>query len=98
MINFEQYHNENPHIWEAFVRFANEAKQRGFKKYSANGIFELIRWEMKGEKRFDGFKINNNYRADYARKMMAEFPEFKGFFEIRQLTSLRNTESNEVNN
>lgn len=49
MINFEQYHNENPHIWEAFVRFAKEAKQRGFKKYSANGIFELIRWEMKAK-------------------------------------------------
>jgi len=29
------------------------------------------------------FKLNNNYRAFYARKIMAEVPELAGFFEVR---------------
>ena len=44
MIDFKSYHEKNPQIWEAFQKFARQAKARGFKHYSANGIFEIIRW------------------------------------------------------
>ena len=90
MINFEQYHKQNPDIWYAFKEIAMEAKMKGFKTYSANGIFEVIRWHQGTRDGNDGFKVNNNYRADYARKLMNEHPEFKGFFRIKQLTAPRN--------
>lgn len=89
MIDFKTYDNENPHIWLKFVEIAKEAKKKGFKRYSANGIFEILRWQTK-ESGNDRFKINNNYRADYARKMEETFVEFKGFFETRQLKAIRN--------
>jgi len=88
MITFEKYHNENPLIWEKFKELSFEAKAKGFKNYSANGIFELIRWHTKFERK-DPYKLNNNYRPDYARKMMDEFPEFKDFFRIRGLSASR---------
>ena len=88
MIDFKTYDRENPQIYEGFVKFAKEAKLRGFKNYSAYSIFELMRWHTgtsgKGE-----FKLCNNYRPDYARKLMAEYPEFEGFFRIKELKAGR---------
>lgn len=82
MKNFNEYDNENPQVWEQFVRFAREAKAKGFKHYSAKGIFEQIRWHTTTTAS-DGFKVNNNYTAYYARKMMVVYPEFQGFFRVR---------------
>jgi len=88
MKTFEQYHNENPQIYKAFVRYALQAKQKGFVNYSAKSLFEIIRWHtpIKGG---DVFKINNNYAPDYARKIMAENESFKGFFRLRILKAKR---------
>ncbi len=93
MKTFNQYHNENPQIWREFKKLSFEAKNvKGFKNYSANGIFEVIRWntEVSAD---DKYKINNNYRGDYARKLMAEYPEFKGFFRVRTLKAKRHNET-----
>lgn len=80
-----QYDRENPEIYGLFVRFAVQAHRNGYRRFSANAIFERIRWELAIEKKDDGFKMNNNYRAFYARKLMAENPEsFAGFFQIRE--------------
>jgi len=89
MIDFTSYHKENPNVWKAFVECAKATRARGFQRYSANGIFEIIRWHTGVNTEGQGFKVNNNFRADYARKMMDEFPEFKGFFTIRPLTAVR---------
>lgn len=88
MIDFKKYDSENPHIWNEFVKYAKQAKARGFKNYSVNGIFEIIRWHtaVSGN---DTFKINDRYRPDYARKMMETYPAFAGFFRVRQLKAKR---------
>jgi hypothetical protein len=91
MIDFERYDRSNPHIWKAFVKYAKQAKDKGFKNYSANGIFEIIRWHTNLEGN-DNYKVSNNYRPDYARKMMREFPEFEGFFRVKQLKAPRTQE------
>jgi len=89
MIDFIKYHEDNPHIWKAFVKYSLIAKyKRGFKKYSANAIFEIIRWHTDIDSS-DKYKVSNNFRPDYARKMMEEFPEFEGFFRVRGLKANR---------
>ena len=87
-MNFKKYDQENPKIWESFKKFSFEAKEKGFKNYSANGIFEVIRWHTELDS-IGFYKVDNNYRADYARKMMNEFREFEGFFRVRELKSER---------
>lgn len=89
MVNFKLYDAENPQIWDAFVKYCFETKAKGFTKYSAKGIFEIIRWHSGMEPGNDGFKINNNYTPDYARKMMETYPEFDGFFVMRELKASR---------
>jgi len=84
MKTFEQYHAENPDIWKQFVRYAHMAKyEKGFDNLSARDIFRAIRWHTKTSGN-DGFKVNNNYSPDYARKLMKEQPDFDGFFYTRE--------------
>ncbi len=52
---------------------------KGFKHYSVNAIFERIRWEIDaGGDGISTFKLNNNYRAFYARRFHRMYPEHDG--------------------
>lgn len=81
---FEEYLRDNPHIWAEFCRMARTLKDRGVEHYGAKSIFEAIRYHtvLAGN---DGFKVNNVFSSRFARKLMAEQPEFSGFFELREL-------------
>ena len=89
MIDFKTYHNQNLHLYRKILEVARQAKRLGFKQFSINSIYERIRWET-AESGNDEYKLNNSYRADYARKIMEEHPlEFSGFFKIRELKTSR---------
>lgn len=85
-INFDQksikYHEENPHVYEAFKKIVFKAMLKGYKRWSANGVFEVLRYRsaIRGN---DEYKINNNYRAFYARLFIKDFPQHKDFFQTR---------------
>ena len=85
----KKFHKENPKVWVLFSRFSFELIDRGFKNYSANAVFERIRWET-DQADSDGrttFKVNNNHRAFYSRAWMKKHPEHDGFFRKREQTS-----------
>jgi len=88
MIDFKKYDKENPHIWKEFVRIAKITQDKGFSRYSSKGIFELIRWHTSARGN-DGFKLNNNYHADYGRKLMREVNGFEGWIKTRKLKAKR---------
>jgi hypothetical protein len=83
---FAEFHRQNPHIYEALVRLARQAKASGRRKIGIELLFAGLRWE-----RFitttgnDAYKLNNNYRSRYARRIMEREPDLVGFFEIRGL-------------
>lgn len=82
---FDEFDKANPRVWSLFVSFANEAVAAGVKTLSASLIVERIRWEvMMQTQADDGFKINNNYRAFYARKYMEAYPHRAGMFKTRK--------------
>lgn len=83
------FHRSHPEVWKLFVEFTMDRVQRGFSHYSVNAIFERIRWEtdQSSISPEDGFKINNNYRAFYARSFMRAHPQYEGFFRTRVQTS-----------
>jgi hypothetical protein len=84
VVEFEEFHKNNPHIYSAFKRFAREAK-RVRNHYSARDIIHRIRWYTAIEsKDKDGFKINNNWSPFYARMLQAEDPAFQDFFRNRK--------------
>lgn len=85
--NFERFHRENPHVYKLFEDYSYQALRRGYKKFSAKAVFERLRWYIKMETVGEDFKLNNNYTAHYARKLMRENPEFAGFFDLRERKS-----------
>lgn len=81
---FWRYHEMNPHVYDLFVRYANQVV-RVKEHYSARAIFDRIRWFTEVETRGSEFKISNNHSPYYARMFMQDYPATKGFFILHAL-------------
>ena len=85
--DFETYHAEHPEVYEHLVALAREWQQRTFaKKIGIATLYERLRWEygIQGKDQH-GFKLNNNYRAYYARLIMEENYDLSFLFDVRRL-------------
>jgi hypothetical protein len=82
---FLAFHSENLQVYDKLVELAFILKDRGHRKIGIAMLFEQLRW-LYAMKTTDmgGFKLNNNYRAFYARMLMERNPALSGFFEIRE--------------
>ncbi len=77
------YHLANPHVYAGLCRYADEAIRSGRGHLGISMLFERLRWYTTIETRGDGLKLNNNYRAFYARLWLQDHPEHPEFFETR---------------
>ncbi len=85
---FEEYDRLHPEVFAYMLTVALRVKTKGFRKFSIRTIWEQMRWYFQIEKDEGAeFKLNDHFHSRYARKLMAEYPEFEGFFEIRELRS-----------
>jgi hypothetical protein len=84
-VAFHAYDERNPDIYAMFKRFAYEALMSGHHHFGAKAVMERVRWETAVRAKGGTFKINNDYTSRYARKLIAEKPEFDGFFRLRRL-------------
>lgn len=85
-LKFLEWHRENPHVFELFVRFCEEARDQGHKNLSAWLIVNRIRWETTVITRGGDFKISNDMIAFYARLYMAKDSISRGgFFRIKRM-------------
>ena len=66
-----------------FVELAEEIRATGRKKYSAEAIINVLRWEHDLKTDGDFFKINDHYRSIYVRLLIYKRPEFLGFFTLK---------------
>lgn len=85
---FNQFHKDHPEVYYALVRLAYEWRNAGGRKVGIATLYEKLRWEwhVSGLLDADGYKLNNNYKALYARKIMQLHPELDGIFEVRERT------------
>lgn len=81
---FYAFHEQNPRVYELIIQFARQKKSQGFAHYGIKSIWERVRWEMPITTEGDEFKLNNNYTAFYARMVMRDCPDLRGFFRTRQ--------------
>jgi hypothetical protein len=83
---FWAFHHDNPDVFETLKALARKAKHAGAGQYGIAALFEVLRWSrlMDGKRDGEEFKLNNNYKAFYARLLMAECPDLAGFFETRE--------------
>lgn len=87
---FEEFDRNNPHVYAELVKLAKRARARGVERLGIKMLYERLRWELQVETYHPGadkFRLNNNYHALYARKMMDEYPELRDLFETRESPS-----------
>jgi len=81
---FAEFDAAHPEMWRLYVGFAFDLKARK-DRGSSEQIIQRIRWECDVNPEHDGgFKVSNIWRKRYAKKMVAEYPQFDGFFQFRE--------------
>lgn len=86
---FEAFHEANPHVYRAFRALALQMVRNGVNRYGISGLTEQLRWHFAMQTKGEAFKISNDFRSRYARMLMENEPELKGFFELRTLREMR---------
>lgn len=81
---FRNFDSENPHIFRGLMLVALKLRRGGRSRYGVKALFERFRWDggvitETGE----DYKLSNDYTALYARKLMEECMELRGFFALR---------------
>ncbi len=86
--HFEIFDRENPWVYKLLVSYSYELLNAGHRHCGIALVFERLRWQMMIETHSLGaYKLNNNLRALYARKIMDCEPGLKDFFRLRSLRS-----------
>lgn len=81
---FEKFHRDNGNVYCTLRRLALEWKnQTGGQKLSISALFERARWDLAIESDDPEYRLNNNYRAFYARLLMRREKDLDGVFELR---------------
>ena len=77
----DEWVRRNPEAW-AYIK--NEAVRRTYEKrrFGIGELCEQVRWHMKAEGVTE-FKLNNNHRAAFARRLIEEYPPCREFVRTR---------------
>lgn len=78
---FQAFHRANPWVLAELLRLALEMR-RHQSHWGIAAAFEVLRWERRATVG-DEFKLNNDYRARYAR-LLNQDPRLRGFFRTRK--------------
>jgi hypothetical protein len=82
---FHNFHLENPHVYDMFIRFATQALTVGMNRISSKFIINRIRWEAMVTTAGENFKIDDRFTAWYARQFVKDFPEYSDRIEMRTI-------------
>jgi hypothetical protein len=85
---FKDFHAEHPEVYLQLVRLARTWQSNGTAKLGIATLFEVLRWNSHlNPQHTGGYKLNNNYRALYARLIMEQEQDLANLFEIRERTT-----------
>lgn len=81
---FEAFHRDNPWVYNTLVRLAREwGRTTGHGKLGIATLYERARWDIALATRNADYKLNNTYRAYYARLIMHRESDLNGLFDLR---------------
>lgn len=80
---FKEFHRRNPHVYDILKSLSLQVRRNGRSKYAIASLVEVLRWSYSVQTKGADFKLSNDFRAFYARKLMRENPELAEFFALR---------------
>jgi hypothetical protein len=78
----ERFHKRNPSVYDYAVSLCRYLRRRRVLHYGIGAVWEVMRFKYL-ETHGDIYKLNNNFRAWYSRRIMEQEPDLVGFFTIR---------------
>lgn len=78
-----EFDRTNPQVMGRLEELAIRAINHGRKRLSINELFEVLRYEHGIQSNGESFLLNNNFRAWYARQLMARNARLAGMFATR---------------
>lgn len=85
---FEQFHDNNPHVYQRMVELCRDAKAAGATRLGVGLLIHVIRWEnILTNRGREPWKINQDFASRYARLLMEQECGLQDFFEVRELRS-----------
>ena len=77
----DEWVRKNPEAW-AYIRCEAVKRTEQRKRFGIGELCEQVRWHMhvNGDK---DFRVNNNYRAAFARRLIDEYPPCREFIKTR---------------
>lgn len=83
-IDFDQYHQRNPHIYRLLVTMTKCRWSAGDPPIGIASLFEELRRDETVSVRGVTFKLDNTHRAYYARLIEKKNPRLRGAFIKRR--------------
>ena len=85
---FLKFHEANPHVYSNLVSLTRAFRRKAQNHNRKMGIamlFEVLRWNyfIEVDQGEEEFKLSNDFRAPYARKIMADEPDLSDAFNIK---------------
>jgi hypothetical protein len=82
---FAEFHAKSPEVYSTLVALARQwVAKTGRRRLGIATLFERARWELAISTCDPDFKLNNSYRAYYARLIMAQEQDLNGLFALRK--------------
>lgn len=76
---FAAFDHEHPYIYRALERLTAEKLAQGAARIGLKAHFEALRWRLPA-----GVRLNNDFTALYARKLIEDHPQWGTAFELRR--------------
>jgi hypothetical protein len=82
---FARFHADSPQVYDTLCTLARQwVTVTGRRRLGIATLYERARWELAISTSDPDFKLNNSYRAYYARLIMVQETDLRGLFEIRK--------------
>lgn len=80
---------QNPHVYALLVGYCRQVRAAGIDRIGIELVWNRMRWDvaLRTSEQGVAFKLNQNYKAYFARRIMREEPDLADIFETRRLRS-----------
>ncbi len=84
---FEQYHFDNPQVFERLVKMTQEQYLKGSMHWGIRNLWERLRWDrsLGTLTTKDSYRMPAHYHSRYVRLLLEKYPAYRGLFTLRRL-------------
>ena len=85
--DFNEFHRTNPQVYELIYQMVTKLLADGKTRFGIARVYEELRYEIARTGTKDHYKLNNNHKAFYGRKLIEDYPALAAVITLRERTA-----------